>query len=381
MLQTLSSSRTSQQHDMADCLGSAHHDHMHTDASIVHEPLAVPALRRARSLTSFDTTSAPLPDHTPLRRLPSFRIELDREEADPDHGCSSCAHARCKAVCLVVERSSRKHLSTTTLTVDVWLLKLVSLLAVLSSLGTATGLVMGSGMPTTPLRRTMTTTRLSTPSMDLEEMYDMWGVSSASQAAPVDRPTSAFRRAARSPRAEPASATAARKSQERLFPTETLTASRVWRAPSSVAPDGGRTAATTMTQAATLTAAAAPAAAPAAAAPAAPAPRRLFSGSELVRALDEHGQRPTVLVWGAKACRTCRRVQPQMERLAAKAGANFLFVYHDVATNGLFAEHEVTQTPTVHVYDAAGALFDRAVYSAADLPRFSSVLGGACATA
>jgi len=70
-----------------------------------------------------------------------------------------------------------------------------------------------------------------------------------------------------------------------------------------------------------------------------------------------------------------------MERLAAKAGANFLFVYHDVATNGLFAEHEVTQTPTVHVYDAAGALFDRAVYSAADLPRFSSVLGGACATA
>jgi len=128
-----------------------------------------------------------------------------------------------------------------------------------------------------------------------------------------------------------------------------------------------------MAQAAATTSVAAPTPAP----PDVPAPRRVYSGTELVRALDDHGQRPTVLIFGAKRCRACRLVQPQMERLTTKAGANFLFVYHDVATNGVFAEHEVTQTPTVHVYNAAGALVDRSVYSTADLPRFSSVLGGA----
>jgi len=107
-------------------------------------------------------------------------------------------------------------------------------------------------------------------------------------------------------------------------------------------------------------------------------PRRLYSASEMQRALEGESRDgcPTVLMFGSKACRTCRVIQPKMEKLTAKAGATFLFMHHDASTNAIFSERAVTHTPTVEIYNGRGVLVERAVYAPSDLSRLSSVLDG-----
>lgn len=63
-----------------------------------------------------------------------------------------------------------------------------------------------------------------------------------------------------------------------------------------------------------------------------------------------------------------------MERIAAKAGARFLYLYHDKLTDAVFNEYAVTETPTTVVYDAQGALVSQEVYAIGDMPRLASQL-------
>lgn len=107
-------------------------------------------------------------------------------------------------------------------------------------------------------------------------------------------------------------------------------------------------------------------------------PRRIYSRTELTHQMTNDGQR-TMLLFGAKACRTCRMLQPKMERIAASAGVRFLYVHFDSYTAPIFVENSVAATPTVFVYDAYGALADRAVYSSASLPQLSLALERAAA--
>jgi len=107
-------------------------------------------------------------------------------------------------------------------------------------------------------------------------------------------------------------------------------------------------------------------------------PRRIYSRTELTHQMTNDGQR-TMLLFGAKACRTCRMLQPKMERIAASAGVRFLYVHFDSYTAPIFVENSVAATPTVFVYDAHGALTDRAVYSSASLPQLSLALERAAA--
>lgn len=221
------------------------------------------------------------------------------------------------------------------------------LLLFLSTLGTATSLVLST---TATSRRV---SRTATPTMDFESLYDVWGVSSATLLPPVLRTTT---------RCRAPETSSAWKGREDIFPVDThvfeALGERDARATSSVsARTSSRLTSQVMADAAT--------------------PRRIYSRTELSRALSETDGQPTVLVFGAKTCRTCRRIQPKMEQLTRKAGARFLYVYHDSATDAIFAEHEISQTPTVQVFDRVGALVDRTVYSGADLPYFSRVLDGA----
>ena len=110
------------------------------------------------------------------------------------------------------------------------------------------------------------------------------------------------------------------------------------------------------------------------------APRRLLSASELSAALAEPtGGLPTILLFGAKTCRMCRRLQPLMENAARDAGARFWHVQHDRTTDELFEAYGVTHTPTVMLYDGAKELVHRAVYGASEVQRLASMLGAMAA--
>ena len=110
------------------------------------------------------------------------------------------------------------------------------------------------------------------------------------------------------------------------------------------------------------------------------APRRLLSASELSAALAEpSGGLPTVLLFGAKTCRMCRRLQPLMEKAARDTGARFWHIQHDRSTDELFEAHRVTHTPTVMLYDGAKELVHRAVYGASEVQRLASILGAMAA--
>jgi Thioredoxin len=110
------------------------------------------------------------------------------------------------------------------------------------------------------------------------------------------------------------------------------------------------------------------------------APRRLLSASELSAALAEpSGGLPTVLLFGAKTCRMCRRLQPLMEKAARDTGARFWHIQHDSSTDELFEAHRVTHTPTVLLYDGAKELVHRAVYGASEVQRLASMLGAMAA--
>lgn len=90
-------------------------------------------------------------------------------------------------------------------------------------------------------------------------------------------------------------------------------------------------------------------------------PERIYSSAELRQRLSRPDGTPTMLVFAAKSCRACRAVMPKMERLAARHGARLLSVYHEPATEAAFAELEVSETPTTHLYDGNGALVSRDV--------------------
>lgn len=110
------------------------------------------------------------------------------------------------------------------------------------------------------------------------------------------------------------------------------------------------------------------------------APRRLLSASELSAALAEPtGGLPTILLFGAKTCRMCRRLQPLMENAARDTGARFWHVQHDSSTDELFEAYGVTHTPTVMLYDGAKELVHRAVYGASEVQRLASMLGAMAA--
>ena len=110
------------------------------------------------------------------------------------------------------------------------------------------------------------------------------------------------------------------------------------------------------------------------------APRRLLSASELSAALAEpSGGLPTVLLFGAKTCRMCRRLQPQLEKAARDTGARFWHIQHDSSTDELFEAHGVTHTPTVMLYDGAKELVHRAVYGASEVLQLASMLGAMAA--
>ena len=57
-----------------------------------------------------------------------------------------------------------------------------------------------------------------------------------------------------------------------------------------------------------------------------------------------------------------------------QAGAQCLTLYHTSATEDVFTQYEVTQTPTAVVFDASGRVVSRDVYTAAELPRLAALL-------
>lgn len=373
-----------------------------------------------------------------LRRLPSFSIRLDRDgdEADdtdsdttePSHHelskGKSCGHRRCHSVCLVMQRGSHVHAShivTHVLSVDV---RLLQVLVFLSMLFSATGLVLG---PSTGVGRAhgglaagrAATSASRTPpvAMDLEDsaFADLWSSEAAWGAPAMEAAVPAVRRVSGGSGAR--SSTGRRGVAPGVSRTATTTATAPapapapasketgsasgWATPQTLAavfarasasgvtepklwPVGAVADAVVSTRARTVADAAEGDTEPPLEAAAmadgrtAPhhAPRRLYTAGELEAALSSSREKglSTVVLFGSKACRTCRLLQPKMEALAARAHAGFLFVQHDRTTKDLFATHGVTQTPTLHVYTGDGTLVDSAVYASSDLPRLSSVL-------
>lgn len=111
-----------------------------------------------------------------------------------------------------------------------------------------------------------------------------------------------------------------------------------------------------------------------AAAPAVAKPRKISTGAELAHELSQPSDVPTVVVFGAKTCRMCRMVQPKLEKAAAKAGVPLLYMHYNKKSDDVYRELAISQTPTVHVYDAAGTLVSSDVYKVADVPKLKSVL-------
>jgi thiol-disulfide isomerase/thioredoxin len=103
------------------------------------------------------------------------------------------------------------------------------------------------------------------------------------------------------------------------------------------------------------------------------APQKLDTADQLAAALEQI-DRPTVLVFGAKACRMCRMVQPKLERVAAQAGAKLLYMHYDKQSEDAYHAHGVTATPTVHLYDGAGELVSAEVYKMKDVPKMAKAL-------
>ena len=51
-------------------------------------------------------------------------------------------------------------------------------------------------------------------------------------------------------------------------------------------------------------------------------------------------------------------------------------MHYDKTTDDVYRQHDITHTPTVHVYDASGALVSSDVYKLTDAPKLTSVLEG-----
>lgn len=108
-------------------------------------------------------------------------------------------------------------------------------------------------------------------------------------------------------------------------------------------------------------------------------PKKVGSAAELALELSMPPAVPTVVIFGAKMCRTCRSVQPKVERLATKMGARVLFLHHDKESEPAFREHGIKQTPTIQVYDENGSMISTGVYKVSDVSKLQSVLEEATA--
>lgn len=341
-----------------------------------------------------------------ITRAAEAHVHPTRQTCQTEHFCASISvlgrstatpkSASRKTRSPFMQQSNRRHRTVHIVAVD-WL---VQLLLLMSMLTTVSGLVLSHTMPINLGGRPV---RAAVPTMDLEDTYDMWGVSSATQAAPTSYAPYSRPRWGGTTEGNAVVSTAATMAVQKrrhVFPDTDAPETYRWQLrrdltrtlhATAVIPDGDQMVSTPRDTVPRDTEAAQPErhealpaketvqAMAAEAAVGEPASRRLYTDTELLDVLSEHDGRPTVLVFGAKSCRACRRIQPKLERLAASMGARFYFIYHDVSTSALFAQHAITQTPTVQVYSGSGALYERAVYSGADLAHFSSVLDGALA--
>jgi thiol:disulfide interchange protein len=104
-------------------------------------------------------------------------------------------------------------------------------------------------------------------------------------------------------------------------------------------------------------------------------PRKIATGAELARELEQPKDAPTLVVYGAKTCRMCKMVQPLLLKAAAKAGAQMLQMTYNKQSDDVYRAYNITATPTVHVHDAMGTLVAAdVIYEPSDLPKLASVL-------
>lgn len=104
-------------------------------------------------------------------------------------------------------------------------------------------------------------------------------------------------------------------------------------------------------------------------------PRQVNSAAELALELSKPFEEPTVVIFGAKSCRSCRQMQPRIEKVAKKAGAKLLFLHYGRETDSVYRQHEIKHTPTVHVYGRDGNLLDSTVYNKpSELSQLMSIL-------
>ena len=64
---------------------------------------------------------------------------------------------------------------------------------------------------------------------------------------------------------------------------------------------------------------------------------------------------PSVVLFAAKWCAACRRVEARMKRLArGRPGISFLIVHHSKLTSDMFESHGVSQLPLLKTFDENG---------------------------
>jgi len=290
-----------------------------------------PLLHSRPRLFSISKTHAALADEDAHRRLPSIRFEI--EETGKESAMSL------RSVSIVINRRSHaSRVATTIISINVFLLRLLTIFSLLS---TATGLTLTAGLS----RRA--SPRSATIRMDLEDSFGGWGLNSASRGADVWAPSSsAF-----------GSVPASRGASEARGSRQSWNDGQIGWRPAAHSTEERRAALEAASQIEVP-----------------PPPERIFSRRELQARLAQHGGLPTVVVFGARRCRMCRMLQPKLERLAADGGARFFFLYHDRTTDDVFSEQGVTQTPTTVVYDGVGTEVSREVYTSSGLREFEALL-------
>ena len=347
-------------------------------AAPMRRTMSLPAGFSFRGPVSFTTTTSPIPMGSPkLRRhLPSVRIEVaDSEQVALRHGIS-----------LIVERSNRRkaQIVTHTLTIDTWLF---TLLLGFSLLGTASGYALG-GNPTAQSSQHVRTAATSMgfdavwvpgPVGDLPTMRRGANLAPSTRGVPPEDATSwdiIF-----PPVDEQELADVIRKPTGHNQHAETSLLREVpaieiparWRD----VPDADRPAKWRQTVVDDGAGSLEPEVAHSGESLTTPAPRQLHTADELAQLLAAQSDTPTVIFFGAKGCRTCHALQPRLQKIAAQAGATFTYLHYGKPTHEAYVQHEVSKTPTVHVYNGGGLLIDSSVYASKDVARLASVLKGA----
>lgn len=74
---------------------------------------------------------------------------------------------------------------------------------------------------------------------------------------------------------------------------------------------------------------------------------RLYTSEEVMKLVSASGPEPLVLLFGSKACRACRQLQPRLAKYARKESIAFCHVDHGAATDDAFQELNIVVTPTL----------------------------------